>query len=320
MSWPRFLLIALPLALFALAAIAEGGVFALKGVSPRRHDLDLVVAALDHAKLNAPVVVGGDSVTQDILKTYQIAPPGKIANLTTNQASGLIGAAFLLRRYLEHNAPPRHLVIAATPEFYGYQPTGEAARVYLTSVFRRPSEKEELVRLGIGSPDRWWPAALMVKERLWDRVTGLLAPAVADLPLGDAIPEPAELDPAPILPHMVAQITERKKAKLEISSSARRAFELICAASAQHNFALHFVRAPLPKSVLAVWGANENLNAMLRAATAGCAAVVIDDMNSRQDFPDYAFSDPDHLRRPNWTALYGRLLSDYVMSLMTDRT
>ena len=74
MSWPRFLFVALPLALCALAAIAEAGAIALNGVSPRRNDFDRIVAALDSVKLDAPVVLAGDSVTQDVLKTHRIAP------------------------------------------------------------------------------------------------------------------------------------------------------------------------------------------------------------------------------------------------------
>ena len=316
MSWPRFLFIMLPLALFVLAVVAEGAAMALNGVSPRRHDLDRIVAGLEHVKLDAPIVIAGDSVTQDILKKFEVAPPGKIANLTTNQASGLIGTAFLLRRYLERNAPPRHLVIAATPEFYGYNPGDAAAQVYLTSVFRRADEKAELARLGIGAHDRWRPAALKIKERLWDKWTGLVAPVATDLPVGDARPEPAALESAPTMPHVAAAIAARARIALGVSSSALRAFALICAASAQYGFSLHLVRAPLPETVLVVRGASDDLNALLRAATADCAAVVIDDMNSRQVFPDYAFRDPDHLRRPDWTALYGRLLADYIAKLI----
>lgn len=320
MSWPRFLFIALPLALLALAAVAEGGAIALNGVAPRRHDLDLVVAALDHARLDALVVMAGDSVTQDVLKTYRIAPPRQIANLTTNQASGLIGTAFLLRRYLERSTPPKHVVIAATPEFYGYQPEPAAARVYLTSVFRRAGEKEELARLGIGGGDQWWPAALMIQDRLLDKFSGLLAPTATDLPTSEAKPEPARLETTPTVPNVAAAIALSTKIQLGVSPSARRAFELICADSAKHGFNVHVLRAPLPQTVLAARGASEEHAAMLRQAAAGCPAIVFDDFNSRQIFPDYAFRDTNHLQRPGWTALYGRLLTDYIRSLLADRT
>lgn len=316
MNWARFLFIALPLALFSLAALAEGAAMVLSGVSLRRHDLDTIVVALNHAKLDAPIVIAGDSVTQDTLKTHQIAPPGKIANLTTNEASGLIGTALLLRRYLERNAPPRHLLVASTPEFYAYHPDGAAAQVYVTSVFQKTDEKAELARLNIGGHESWWPAVLMIQERVWDKLTSSVTPAVTELPVGGVKPEPTGLEAVLVPPRLAAELTKRAEMKLDLSLSARRALELICADSARYGFTLHLIRGPVPETVLVAWGSTENFNAQLRAATAGCGAVVIEDINSRQVFPDYAFRDPDHLRRAGWTALYGRLLAEYVGNLM----
>ena len=316
MSWPRFLFIVLPLSLLALAAAVEGVAFALSGISPRRHDLDRIVAALDHAKLDAAVAIIGDSVTQDVLKTYRIAPPGQIANLTTNQASGLIGAAFLLHRYLERNAPPKVLIMAATPEFYVNDPDHDALPVYVTSVFRRADERAELDRLEIGDRARWRPAAFAVKQRVWDKLTGLLAPAVTELPVGDSDPTAIKLETAPLSAREQAAFALRARKVLGVAPSVRRAFELICAASAQHGFKVRVLRAPLPVTVLAARGASEVHTAMLRQAAAGCPAIAFDDINSQQAFPDTAFRDTDHLQRPGWTALYGCLLADYVRGLL----
>ncbi len=316
MDWKRFLFLHLPVALAVTAAAAEGAAWALRDVAPRRHDLDRLVAALDTAKLDAPVVLLGDSVTQDVMKTYRIAPDGVVANLTTNQASGLIGSALLLRRYLAHNAAPAHVVIASTPEFFAYQPDGAAARTYVTSVFTRAEERAELQALGLVQPELYRPAVLSLELRIAVPLGGLVGGTPDMLPIGEEEPGAQSGESGPILPGVARQIAGRRDQRLGLSPSARRALEDICALSARTGFTLHLVRAPMPESVLprdVEQGPRQAEE--IRLATAGCAAVAVDDINNRQIFPDHAFRDADHLRRPGWTGKYASLLASWVQQL-----
>lgn len=314
MAWKRFLFVQLPAALVVSAVLAEGTASALSGVAPRRHDLDHLVGALAVAKVDAAVVLAGDSVTQDVMKTYRIAPDGVVANLTTNQASGLIGTAFLLRRYLERNAPPTHVVIASTPEFYAYQPGGVAAHTYLTSVFRRDDEQAALRRLGIAQAEDWRPAALALAQRIGEPLTGLGGMGSARLPAGEQAPEQRVTEGGPVPVNVAAQIAQRAALSLGVSPSAHEALDMICDLAGRHGFTLHLVRAPIPQSVLAARGGDDGWRD-LQAAAAKCPRVVVDDVNRRERFPDYAFRDADHLQRPGWTAVYARLLADLVAPL-----
>lgn len=317
MNWKRFLFLHLPVALAVTAAVAEGAAWALRDVAPRRHDLDRLVVALDGAKMDAPLVLLGDSVTQDVAKSYRLAPPGQVANLTTNLASGAIGAALLLRRYLDHNQPPRLVVIAATGDFFSYRPEGKAAETWVTSVFRRPDERAVLGRFGLDRDESWRPAALVLETRLGEKVQGLIAPRAEAMPSGAQEPGRAlpETDAAP--PEVVAEIAGRARQTLSLSDSARWAVQDMCRLSAQYGFTLAVLRAPQPSSVGVAQGAAMIAQqAQVAEAARECRAVTFGDFNAGTVFPDNAFRDGHHLRRPGWTSYYARLLSDRLGTLI----
>ncbi|MEC7574783.1 MAG: hypothetical protein VX973_07820, partial [Pseudomonadota bacterium] len=48
-----------------------------------------------------------------------------------------------------------------------------------------------------------------------------------------------------------------------------------------------------------------------------CRNVTFTDINETHTFPNHAFRDADHLRRPGWTTFYGRILRDYLSQLPT---
>ena len=141
-QWRKFISVTFPVTLICIALLVEVFSYLLKDVPLRRHDLDrLVVALQEGGAINSPTVLLGDSITQDVLKGYRVAPIGEVANLTTNKASGVVGSLFLLERYLEKNIPPKKIIVASTPEFFGYDPEGKAAEIYLTSVFNKAKER-----------------------------------------------------------------------------------------------------------------------------------------------------------------------------------
>ena len=146
-QWRKFISVTFPVTLIFIALLVEVFSYLLKDVPLRRHDLDRLVVTLKEGEpINAPTILLGDSITQDVLKSYRIAPKGEVANLTTNKASGVVGSMFLLERYLKKNTSPKMILFASTPEFFGYDPEGKAAEVYLTSVFNKIEEQKWLLR------------------------------------------------------------------------------------------------------------------------------------------------------------------------------
>lgn len=321
MKWKRFLLVQLPAALVVSAALAEGAAWALGGVAPRRHDLDRLAAALEAARVDAPVVLMGDSITQDVAKSYRLAEPGRVANLTTNMASGAIGAALLLRRYLERNAPPQVVVIAATGDFFAYAPEGKAAETWLSSVFRRPDERAELARFGLAGDQSWRPAALAVETRLGERLAGLVAPAAESMPAGTLPPGGVAVETDAPPANVAAEIADRVARPPVMSPSARWAVEEICRLSERHGFWLAVWRAPQPDRVTEAQGAAlAELDADIVRTAGRCRGVELADFNRGRSFPDNAFRDAHHLRRPGWTARYGALLAETLADIPLSQT
>ena len=313
MNWNRFLLLWLPAALLILGLMAELLARALDPVPLRRQDVDLLVVAIERMESKATIVLGGDSVTQDAAKTYRLGALGMVANLTTNQASGVIGLRLLLDRYLARHEAPYHLVIAATPEFLGYEPEGRAAKVYVSSVFRRPEEQTLLARFI--PPESWRPAALAVQDRLWEPLVSLAAPEPRSWPGGEAEPDQTVLEPAPAPAGVASQITGRAAKRLGLSPSTQDSLRAICSQALRHNFTLHLLWAPMPESLAVLRRERRDFDALeaaLAPVLADCPRVERVDINTLASFPDHAFRDADHLRRPGWTARYAFLLKEYL--------
>jgi hypothetical protein len=320
-NWKGFLLYRFPIAVFMLAAIVEITAALLANTPQLRHPLDYLILSMGPIENGGDVVLIGDSVTQDIAGQYALAPDNRIVNLTTNKASGMIGAYLLLRRHLEINHPPRHIIIAATPEFLGYSPPPQTARVYLNSVFTTPEEQRYLKAVGLASPkDFWKPAIFEIKDRIFNRVTSLLFRTFtfdnnSDLPPPSEVPLEGPGGNAVSYAAMEA----RQGAPLSISKSARRAIEGICSLSRLHNFKLHIITAPTPKSVHLKWKANNRIsklrNLIDEIAGPTCHNTTFTDINEVVTFPDHGFRDPDHLRRPGWANLYAQVLRNLVSEL-----
>jgi hypothetical protein len=320
-NWKGFLLYRFPIAVFMLAAIVETTAALLANTPQLRHPLDYLLLSMGPIENGGDVVLIGDSITQDIAGQYALAPDNRIVNLTTNKASGMIGAYLLLRRHLEINHPPRHIIIAATPEFLGYSPPPQTARLYLNSVFTTPEEQRYLKAVGLASPKGFWkPAIFEIKDRIFNRVTSLLfrtftfnnnsdRPPPSEVPLegpgGNAV--------------SYAAMEARQDSPLSISKSARRAIEGICSLSRLHNFKLHIITAPTPKSVHLKWKADNRIsklrNLIDKIAGPTCRNTAFTDINEFVPFPDHGFRDPDHLRRPGWANLYAQVLRNLVSEL-----
>ncbi|WP_169623351.1 hypothetical protein [Pacificispira spongiicola] len=312
----RFLAFRLPFAALALALVVELAAWGVSGVGLQRHPLDRTVAALSSGMVAGDTVLLGDSVTQDVAGMFRLADPGRVANLTTNKASGPLGSVLLLRRYLEQAPSVRRVVVAATPEFFTYMPDGETARVYLSSVFTREDERPVLSAAGLPmESDDWKPAILDFEARVFDRLSALVL--AQPLPAGDREPDPA----LPVEDRGGNAVKEdaiktRMVADMPIDPGASIAIESLCTLAKERNIALDVVWAPVPDSVYRFWlsaGTLRDLRDRIADLGGGaCGQVRFHDMNNARRYPDFAFRDSDHLRRPGWTNVYALALKDFL--------
>ncbi len=317
-AWKIFLLLRLPLALVFFIGFVELAAYFLSTTPKLRHPLDRLVANIYKMPVGSQTVLLGDSVTQDVAWSYQLAPGKTLANLTTNQASGLIGSYLLLKRYLKLHDSPRRIVIASTPEFFSYSPTPETAEIYLTSVFEDDAEINELQAAGITvSKNGWEPAVLNLENKIFDRIAGLIfstTQSTEKLPISKIS---REINKGNRQPKTLNKFAEtRATSNLELSKDAKYSVKKLCELSQFHKFQIIFVWAPVPNTVLQLWNADarlDKLTEILKVTTAGsCFETNFADINQNLTFPDHAFRDPDHLKRPYWSMLYAKTLRNLL--------
>ncbi len=319
--WRRFLLVHLPLALLGVALAAEGIATLLKDIPLRRHDLDKITIALEQGGQSADVLVFGDSVTQDVLKTYRIAPAGRVANLTTNLASGIVGVMFLLKRYLEINPPPRHLVLVASPEFLSYDPKGKTAEIYVASVFREEGEVAWLSRHMPEVLEKTRELAVFNLEgKIGYPLLAVMAPRPDGIPEGEVLPAP-DLVPegGGISEAALQSVRGRIGKKLGLTPVVKIALGEICGLAREHGFRAHVLRAPIPAEVLEGWRASGKLaefeNQMDSTLANSCAGARFGNFGAKGELPTVAMREADHLRRPGWANHYALMLKALIASL-----
>ena len=311
---------------FMLACVFSVGLFeivalGLENVPLQRHPMDRLIVRLDNHVLNADIVVMGDSVTKSVVDWYDLGP--SIANLTDNRSSGVIGMKFLLARYLEGNLWPRLIYIATTPETLTFVPKGvwkdsnvDAFDYFVGSVFTSSSERAWLNRQIPGYDEQEWTLAIFdVKRRL-------LRPLIAAIKTLSSI-QPAkdgENDADVIVEQewrqgrfvKSADLADRRNAALVLNDVAARALADMCLNAARSGVRLVFAWAPTPASVYENWRRESRLSSFQNSITtvydAACSDAIFYDFNTVQNYPDHAFRDPEHLRRPVWTAIYARQL------------
>jgi len=319
-QWRQFLLVLFPVTFFSIALAAEGIGYLLKDVPLRRHDLDRLVVALDRAEpLNAPIAIFGDSITQDVLKQYQLVSSDKMVNLTTNRASGVVGALFLLRRYLENNVMPKHIVIASTPEYFSYTPEGKAAEIYLTSVFQHDDEVAWLTdnMPSLNSEKQYEPVVMNLEGRIGYKLLALLAPSASSFIEGEPLPKKLPpVEHSSSSERVLKDISSRIRTSLSLSSDVEKVLVKMCRLVPDATF--HFFVAPMPLSVHGAKvksGEIKTLISMLESSVGEECGSVYVDLNRNDTFPDHAMRDADHLKRPGWTAVYAKLLKDELERL-----
>ena len=316
--WKIFLTFRLPLALLFLIGFMELAAYFLSTTPKLRHPLDRLVSNIHKMPIDNETVLLGDSVTQDVAWSYQLAPENSLANLTTNQASGLIGSYLLLKRYLKLHNSPRRIVIASTPEFFSYSPTPQTAEVYLTTVFEDDAEINELQAAGIMvSKNTWEPAVLNLENKIFDRISGLMfakTQSTEKLPITKIS---RQITKGNLQPKTLDKFMDiRATSNLQLSRDAKYSVKKLCELSQFHKFQIIFIWAPVPNTVLQLWNTDarlDKLTEILKETTAGsCFETNFADINQNITFPDHAFRDPDHLKRPYWSMLYAKTLRNLL--------
>lgn len=141
----NFLFLKIPISILSIIIIFEFFAFLLSDYRAIRHSLDKKVAKIEknNEEIYRNIILFGDSVTQDISDEFDFSNnEKKVLNLTTNQASGLIGCYILYNKYRNFNNPPKYVIISSTPKFLTYFPRKMTKELYLTSVFKSDNEQK----------------------------------------------------------------------------------------------------------------------------------------------------------------------------------
>lgn len=321
-EWKNFLFIKLPVSLLGVLLFAEALTWALSGVSLSRHDADILVSAIENNRKDSEFLIFGDSVTQDTLKWHYPIENTKLANLTTNKASGLVSVLFLLKRYLLKNDPPKTIVLASTPEFIEYVPMGKAMETYLSSVFTNGFEKEYLGKYSEEPSKKRRLAILDFQFGIVDKLLSLLTSfrqkgfreGTFEKDISVSIPPRTQ-----VLNKVHLDINNRKKIEINLPVQNKEIIKDICQVANHHKLKVVYVAAPIPISVVKAWKEkgiyDETIKQIGQTFERTCLDFELVDINSRLEFPDHAMRDADHLIRPEWTRVYSRQLSELLEQL-----
>lgn len=319
------MLVKLPLATLVLMIVVQMLAWALEDTPYRRHDLDLLALNVEHIAFtpSPQIVIVGDSVTQDILKTYQIGDNGQVANLTTNQASGLIGSYFLLNRYLQANHAPKVLLIASTPEFFTYLQDKATAEVYLTSVFNKSNELDILKNSINQSSKKFIPALYKLKPTIGLKLLAFFASAPSGLLMGNRKPNP-EIDTPKLgttSASLETDIIHRGETALQIPQQNTLIIKRICDLAATRGFSIYVQNAPIAVGTREIWTKKNYLSEFdsMRKRIIGkhCKGVLWNIGAETPVVPNGGMRDAYHLARHDWTNVYAVFLNQLVMSLVS---
>ena len=302
--------------------LVEALAFTLEYVKPNRHDLDrlAIVADQSSADINSDIIVFGDSVTQDVLKTFRIGFEGQISNLTTNKASGLIGSYLLLKRYLQNFAAPKTVVFASTPEFFAFFPTGDLADLYLRTVFDQRHEQDYINRYLDEKRSSEFLSLMNMEERIGAKIISFLAPTPSKFPMGHRVPDTqSSTKETNVQAYVLEDILTRAERPIEIPSENSMVFSDICRLGNQHNFNIHVVFAPIPKSMSEAWKKNNvytSFELQLRdLVNKVCQNVTVSLDGILAVVPDHMMRDADHLVRHRGTNFYAGKLHEFTAEL-----
>jgi hypothetical protein len=253
--WKRFLLVTFPVALIVVAVVLEVLAAALSGVTPRRHTVDDLVAAVATDPADPPVVLLGDSVVHNITRIWKVGEPGTVADISSHGDAGLVAELLLLRRFIAAGHHPRRVLLIASPDVYAIEILPAGFSLYVDSTFTHADEKALLRQLYPQFVSNGWrPAALQVDHKIAAPLFSLLRNTPAALPVGDQVPNPrAAPESLPANEFDPAMAAERTGSSLSLLAAPRQIMHDLCALSLSDGFTLDVAMPPTAPEILAVW-------------------------------------------------------------------
>ncbi len=309
-AWARFFSLQLPLALAAIAVVAEAAAYLLSGVTLHRHNVDDLANAVLHDKQRYPVVLLGDSVTHNVTQRFRIGDAGEVADLTTHFLAGLPSSLFLLARYVESGHRPQDVVLAASPGTLVEPQAKDTFNYYVTSVFTLPKEREFLLRYYPAYVKySWRPAALSITTKIGEPLFSLIRRPSDQIRVASNIPSPHPvLESFPDLTYDAAVF----KNWLDIPSEIRPE---IRALSRRYSFSLHVIWAPVQaqlRSALVTSGKMQKLTGqLLEIVKEAGTSISIDDSTEQQEYPSFDY-DMVHIKGVGWEQVYANQLGAYI--------
>ncbi len=324
-SWKKFIFFQVPISIFVLLITIEIFALSLKNTRPLRHPLDNLVHKLENSKpINSNVVLFGDSVTQDIATVYDLSHEGKVTNLTTNMANGIIGVLLLYERYIKKNQQPNVVIIASSPEFIGFSPEKEARRLYLSSVFNNDKERILLKTLFNEKKSFLKENNSLSISRFNEKIVlpllGLLIRNKnGDILFGNQkVSKKIDKDIFIDTDTKIINFSTRTNAPPIMAKSSAKALTKLCRILEENKTKLLIAWAPMPQSTWNDWKKANILNEwqklILDLDGKACKKANFYDFSDNLNYSDKSFRDINHLKRNGWANVYAIQLNNFIGS------
>ena len=331
----RFLLIQLPLCIFLILLILEILAYLLSDYRAIRHGLDRKVSYIENYNNYSinDILLFGDSVTKDIADEYNIfREKNGIANMTTNRASGFIGAFLLYKKYILKNKPPKYLVVSCTPHFITFFPEYKTKELYLTSVF---NSKDEINFIDKYYDKKVYSFLHSLKHKIksldlsiLNIENNIIYPLINILALEDkldalsigkkSITEVKSSNTNSIKNYnkVIASNNNTKYSPIIITSFNEKLIEDFFKRLKDDEVKLFISWAPIKENYYKYLLSNNQLNMLENILKKKAMEINLDisfhNFSYPKPFPNQAFRDEDHLKLGYWRNYYAFLLRNYI--------
>jgi hypothetical protein len=276
-----------------------------------------LAAAVTRDTHSYPIVLLGDSVTNNVVLKYRIGDPGKVADLVTHALAGLPSSLFLLKRYLESGHRPRHVILAASRDVFVLPIDQPTFKRYVTSVFTQTYERDFLQEHFAGYVNyNWRPAALSMDTKLAEPLLSLLRRPGNEIWAAATPPSPhPQLEKFADDTESVAAFQGKLDDPDVVRPETQAIFAAMCRLSRQYGFELHIVWPPMEArlwSRLEAKGTLQRINTQLAAiAQENHTTLSIDDSAAEREYP-YFDRALRHIRGAGWEQAYALQLGSYA--------